>query len=122
MEISKCGLYCGQCKDFVYDRDFDGIHNSEVLRNSEIISMVQGTRQLAHFIINDEIKSRSECLTDMFHHFYITEPGQKRPRFSKWHAGNKEAALIKAGSKLQACQGIPMPHFYDVSMLKKDIS
>ncbi|KAG0272165.1 hypothetical protein BGZ95_012098 [Linnemannia exigua] len=75
MEISRCGLYCGQCKDFVYDRDFDGIHNGEVLKNSEIISMMQ-------------------------------EPGQKRPRFVKWHAGNKEIALIKGGSKLQACQGL----------------
>ncbi|KAF9932025.1 hypothetical protein FBU30_009089 [Linnemannia zychae] len=75
MEISRCGLYCGQCKDFVYDRDFDGIYNSEVLKNSEIISMIQ-------------------------------EPNQKRARYTKWHAGNKEAALIKAGSKLQACQGL----------------
>ncbi|KAG0005348.1 hypothetical protein BGZ79_005326 [Entomortierella chlamydospora] len=73
--ISRCGLYCNQCKDFVYDRDFEGIYNSEVLRNSEIISMVQ-------------------------------EPGQKRARYVKWHAGNKEAALIKAGTKLKACQGL----------------
>ncbi|KAF9960577.1 hypothetical protein BGZ65_012089, partial [Modicella reniformis] len=75
MEISRCGLYCGQCKDFVYDRDFEGIHNNEIIRNSELISMVQ-------------------------------EPGQKRPRYAKWHAGNKEAAAIKAGTKLTACQGL----------------
>ncbi|KAI1302425.1 hypothetical protein EDD11_005616 [Mortierella claussenii] len=75
MEISRCGLYCNHCKDFVYDRDFEGIFNGEVLRNSEIISMVQ-------------------------------EPGQKRPRYVKWHAGNKEAAIIKAGTKLKACQGL----------------
>lgn len=66
MEISKCGLYCGQCKDFVYDRDFDGIHNGEVLRNSEIISMVQGTKQSAYLIINDKIKNNSECFADIF--------------------------------------------------------
>ncbi|KAF9434598.1 hypothetical protein BGZ76_007749 [Entomortierella beljakovae] len=75
IEISRCGLYCNMCKDFVYDRDFEGIYNSETLKNSEIISMVQ-------------------------------EPGQKRPRYTKWHAGNKEAAAIKAGTKLQACQGL----------------
>ncbi|KAG0035190.1 hypothetical protein BGZ82_005377 [Podila clonocystis] len=75
MEISRCGLYCSQCKDFVYDRDFDGIHNIETVRNSEIISMIQ-------------------------------EPGQKRQRYSKWHAGNKEAAIIRAGTKLKICQGL----------------
>ncbi|KAF9580622.1 hypothetical protein BGW38_002657, partial [Lunasporangiospora selenospora] len=41
MELSRCGLYCNQCKDFIFDRDFDALHNGEVLRNSEIISMVQ---------------------------------------------------------------------------------
>ncbi|KAF9307407.1 hypothetical protein BGZ74_003882 [Mortierella antarctica] len=75
MEISRCGLYCSQCKDFVYDRDFDGIHNIETVRNSEIVSMIQ-------------------------------EPGQKRQRYSKWHAGNKEAAIIRAGTKSKICQGL----------------
>ncbi|KAG0313453.1 hypothetical protein BGZ99_008859 [Dissophora globulifera] len=75
MEVSRCGLYCNLCKDFVYDRDFEGIHNGELIRNSEIISMVQ-------------------------------EPGQKRPRYVRWHAGTKEAAAIKAGTKLKSCQGL----------------
>ncbi|KAF9350699.1 hypothetical protein BGX34_001029 [Mortierella sp. NVP85] len=75
MEISRCGLYCSQCKDFIYDRDFEGIHNGEIIRSSELISMVQ-------------------------------EPGQKRPRYARWHAGAKEATAIKAGTKLMACQGL----------------
>ncbi|KAF9980144.1 hypothetical protein BGZ75_008769 [Mortierella antarctica] len=72
MEISRCGLYCSQCKDFVHDRDFEGIYNGEVLRNFEMVSMLQ-------------------------------EPGQKRPRYIKWHAGNKEAAAIKSGTRLKSC-------------------
>ncbi|KAF9929908.1 hypothetical protein BGZ67_006054 [Mortierella alpina] len=75
MEISRCGLYCSQCKDFVHDRDFEGIYNGEVLRNFEMVSMLQ-------------------------------EPGQKRPRYIKWHAGNKEAAAIKSGTRLKSCQGL----------------
>ncbi|ORZ19976.1 hypothetical protein BCR41DRAFT_385570 [Lobosporangium transversale] len=75
MEVSRCGLYCNHCKDFIYDRDFEGVYNSELIRTSEIISMVQ-------------------------------EPGQKRPRYLKWHAGNKEAAAIKSGTKLKPCQGL----------------
>ncbi|KAI8350654.1 hypothetical protein B0O80DRAFT_123514 [Mortierella sp. GBAus27b] len=75
IEISRCGLYCSQCKDFVYDRDFEGIHNNEIIRSSELISMVQ-------------------------------EPGQKRQRYTRWHAGTKEVALIKTGTKLMACQGL----------------
>ncbi|KAG0042662.1 hypothetical protein BGZ83_000206 [Gryganskiella cystojenkinii] len=75
MEVSRCALYCNSCKDFVYDRDFDNIYNSEALRNAEIVSMVQ-------------------------------EPGLKRAQFSRWYAGNKEAALIRAGTKLKPCQGL----------------
>ncbi|KAF9574972.1 hypothetical protein EC968_004732 [Mortierella alpina] len=75
MEISRCGLYCSQCKDFVHDRDFEGIYNGEVLRNFEMVSMLQ-------------------------------EPGQKRPRYIRWHAGNKEAAAIKSGTRLKSCQGL----------------
>ncbi|CAO3574875.1 unnamed protein product [Mortierella alpina] len=75
MELSRCGLYCSHCKDFVHDRDFEGILNGEVLRNFEMVSMLQ-------------------------------EPGQKRPRYIKWHAGNKEAAAIKSGTRLKSCQGL----------------
>lgn len=78
MEISRCALYCSQCKDFVHDRDFEGIYNGEVLRNFEMVSMLQ-------------------------------EPGQKRPRYIKWHAGNKEAAAIKSGTRLKSCQGKTIP-------------
>jgi len=111
MEISRCGLYCSQCKDFIYDRDFEGIHNGETIRSSELISMVQGKQQtFAQTIL--ATMSLSSLLTRPF--FLVIchsplEPGQKRPRYAKWHAGAKEATAIKTGTKLMACQGMSHP-------------